>query len=66
MTKPKKMRFWETGFRYDSFTRFCLAKTKKEAIAMFIEKTKKVLDDAEEPGWEEDVWAVDASDRWMS
>jgi len=62
---PLGNSFWEVGFGYDSFTRFCLADTEEEAKAKFISMTKKVLDNAEEPGWEENVWAVESSDRWM-
>ena len=59
------MILFETGFGVDDFTRFCLANTEDEAKAKFIETTKEVLDRNEEPGWEEQVWAQDVSERWM-
>lgn len=59
------MKFWEVGFDMDEFTRFCLAETEAEAKARFISWVAEYLDTAEEPSWEERVWAQDITNRWM-
>ena len=48
---------YEVAFGNDEATYYCMAMSESDAIAKFINNKYKILTEAEEPGWEDHVWA---------
>lgn len=62
-TERGKPDLYEVGFATDEATFFCRAESEAKAREIFINVKRNMLDDAEEPGWENHVWAINRETR---
>jgi len=63
MEDDRANKLFQCGFDMDELTVFCLARDEMEAKAKYIESIQELMEDVEEPGWEDAVWVEDLSDR---